>query len=64
MLYDPELVDNIKEAFQRYVASEGCSCCQDTEEHDKAKDDLGKLLGFPKYGDGSGYNFYAEEENA
>jgi len=40
-----------------YMHSEGCSCCQDTAAHEKHKETLAKMLGVPKYPDGSGYDF-------
>jgi hypothetical protein len=45
-------------ALADYMASEGCSCCQNVDAHEKAKEKLGKLLRVPKYEDGSGYDFY------
>jgi hypothetical protein len=40
-----------------YIASEGCSCCENIDEHKAAGDALGKLLKVSKYKDGSGYDF-------
>jgi hypothetical protein len=40
-----------------YMHSEGCSCCRDTEAHEKHAAALAKALGVRKYGDGSGYDF-------
>jgi len=51
------LLVEIRRAFADYVASEGCSCCQNTEAHEKAARRLGKLLKVPRYRDGSGYQF-------
>lgn len=48
---------DIRRALADYIASEGCSCCRDTEAHDEAAERLGKLLGIPKYSDGSGRDF-------
>jgi len=48
----------MREAFSKYYRSEGCNCCQNVEDHNVAKDEIGKLLGFKKYTDGSGYDFY------
>lgn len=48
----------IRRALADYIASEGCSCCQDRETHEAASEALGILLGVPKYKDGSGYDFY------
>lgn len=47
----------IKNAIADYVASEGCFCCENTEEHQKAKLRIAKLLRIPKYDDGSGFDF-------
>ena len=51
------LVGNMRRAFADYVASEGCSCCQNTEAHEKAAKRIAKLLDVPKYADDSGYDF-------
>jgi hypothetical protein len=48
----------LRNALADYIASEGCGCCQDKDGHYKAAERLAKLLGVPKYKDGSGYNFY------
>lgn len=34
----------IREALADYIASEGCSCCRNTEAHEDAARRLGKLL--------------------
>lgn len=47
----------IRRALADYMASEGCSCCQDSEAHREQEKVLAKLLRVPKYKDGSGYNF-------
>lgn len=49
-----KLMAEIRRALGDYVASEGCSCCRDTEAHDEAAERLGKLLRVPKYKDGYG----------
>lgn len=46
----------IREAVANYMASEGCSCCEDME-HEEHEEILAKLLNVPKYKDGSGYDF-------
>lgn len=51
-----ELKD-IRRALADYMQSEGCSCCQNKDKHDAAKEVLAKLLRVPKYSDGSGYDF-------
>lgn len=48
---------DVRTALADYIASEGCSCCQDKEEHQRAAESLAKLLKVPKYKDGSGYDF-------
>lgn len=55
---EQERLDAIRNAFADYYASEGCSCCQNIEEHDKAKSRIGELLSVEQYEDGSGYDFY------
>jgi hypothetical protein len=51
------LISEIRTAFADYLASEGCSCCQDKPKHDIALDKIGKLLQMQKYEDGSGYDY-------
>lgn len=51
-------LQEVKKAFSDYVKSEGCSCCCDIDAHNEASIRIGELLGFEKYEDGSGYNFY------
>lgn len=50
--------DEILNALADYIASEGCSCCQNIDAHKAAATRLGKLLRVPKYKDWDGYNFY------
>jgi hypothetical protein len=40
-----------------YMESEGCSCCRDSEAHEKHAEALAKAIGVRKYSDGSGYDF-------
>jgi len=54
---NPKLLDEIRTAFADFIRSEGCSCCQDVEEHKKAAAKLAELLEVPRYSDGFGYNF-------
>lgn len=54
------IIKEIREQVALYVYSEGCSCCQDVAEHEKALSELGRLLGCPMYSDGSGYDFDAK----
>ena len=37
--------DKLIEAFANYVASEGCSCCQDVKHHKIARKEMMELLG-------------------
>lgn len=52
-----EFKKKMRELVANYMQSEGCSCCQDFEQHKIDKEALAKLLNVPKYDDGSGYNF-------
>jgi hypothetical protein len=56
-LRDKETIAKLREAVANYMQSEGCSCCQDIEEHEKHEKVLAELLDVPPYSDGSGYNF-------
>lgn len=47
----------IRRLVADYMRSEGCSCCRDTEAHEKHAEALAKILKVPSYGDGSGYDF-------
>jgi hypothetical protein len=40
-----------------YMSSEGCSCCCDTDAHEKHAEAIAKAVGVRKYSDGSGYDF-------
>jgi hypothetical protein len=51
-------LDELRNAFGDYVASEGCSCCQDEGEHKRALARIAKVLKIPKYKDGSGYDTF------
>ena len=51
------LIAEIREAFAYYRKSEGCSCCQDTNAHEKAESRLAELLGAAMYEDSSGVNW-------
>jgi len=55
------LIAQIREAFADYVKSEGCSCCQDGVNHEKANLKLAQLLGADPYEDGSGINWAVYE---
>lgn len=47
----------IRKAIANYMSSEGCSCCEDTDEHKKHEKYIAKLLSVPMYKDKSGYDF-------
>ena len=47
----------IRTAVADYMASEGCSCCEDTKSHTQAAARLAELLNVPMYQDKSGYDF-------
>lgn len=47
----------IRRLVADYISSEGCSCCRNTEAHEKHAAALAKFLGVQKYPDGSGYDF-------
>lgn len=48
--------ERIRAALADYIATEGCSCCEDTEGHERALKRLAELLNIPTYPDGSGYD--------
>ena len=50
-------LNKIKQAIADYMATEGCSCCENIDGHNKAKEELALLLDVPKYNDSLGYNF-------
>lgn len=52
------VLKEIRQAFADYCRSEGCSCCRNKEEHDKAEEKLAEILKPDKYEDGSGYDWY------
>jgi len=47
----------LRRVLADYMRSEGCSCCRDSESHDRNKELLAKMLNVPRYPDGSGYDF-------
>jgi methionine aminopeptidase len=47
----------IRRAVADYMASEGCSCCGNYDQHAIDKLALGKLLHAKMYADKSGYDF-------
>jgi uncharacterized protein (DUF779 family) len=56
-------LEQIRQALADYMASEGCSCCQNSEAHHEAALRLGKLLDIPAYTDGSGIDFWKFRED-
>lgn len=59
--YTKRMTDKQKQALLTaiadYMASEGCSCCQNTEKHQDAERRIAGLLNVPMYDDASGYDF-------
>ena len=51
-------VAEVRQAFADYYKSEGCTCCEDTEAHNKAEEKLAELLQPDQYDDESGFNWY------
>jgi hypothetical protein len=52
-----EELKEIRAALADYMASEGCGCCERTDEHKAAEARLAKLLKVPAYKDKSGFDF-------
>jgi hypothetical protein len=52
-----EKAERIRQAVADYMRYEGCSCCRNQDEQDKASAVLAGLLEVPMYDDGSGYDF-------
>lgn len=50
-------VEEVRRLVADYMWSEGCSCCRDSEAHERHAAALGELLGVEKYEVGSGYAF-------
>ncbi len=50
-------IEEIRTAISDYIASEGCSCCQDKDSHDEAMQRIGTLLKMEPYSDGSGFDY-------
>lgn len=48
---------DIRRLVADYMRSEGCTCCRDTDAHEKHAEALAKALKVQKYSDGSGYDF-------
>lgn len=54
---EKKLRAELRNAVADYIGSEGCSCCQNIDEHKQAEERVARLLNVPKYKDGSGYDF-------
>jgi hypothetical protein len=52
------LKTKLRKAFGDYKSSEGCSCCEGTEDHEEAAKVIAELLDVEPYSDGSGFDFY------
>lgn len=52
-----ERMPKIRQVVADYMFSEGCSCCENIDDHRKHKKRLGKLLNVEMYPDKSGYDF-------
>ena len=52
----------LRNAFARYKASEGCSCCRDDEAHEAALDILAPILGYDRYSDDSGWDVKRDDQ--
>ena len=50
-------LEEVRRVIADYMWSEGCSCCQNVEDHDREKLELAKLLKVEPYSDGSGADF-------
>lgn len=50
--------EQVRQAVADYMWSEGCDCCQNVKEYEKAEQQLAILLDVPMYDDRSGYQFY------
>lgn len=48
----------LRKAFGDYKSSEGCSCCENYEDHKEAAKEIAELLDVEPYDDGSGFDFY------
>ena len=47
----------LRKAFADYMASEGCSCCRNEEEHGASEMRIAKLLKMKLYSDDSGIDY-------
>jgi hypothetical protein len=54
---EEDIIKKIRQAVANYIRSEGCSCCENIDKHNKYKKILAKLLNVPMYKDKSGYDF-------
>jgi len=49
--------ERVKELVIRLWCAAGCECCRKQEEWDKVEDELGELLGIPKYEEDNEYGY-------
>jgi len=52
-----EFREIVRRLVANYMASEGCSCCQDIDQHAADKAALAEILKVPPYDDNSGFAF-------
>lgn len=63
MVYVSQLIEfeefkaRVRTAVANYMRSEGCSCCRDTDAHERHEAALARLLDVPAYDDKSGFDF-------
>ena len=55
-------IEAIRRAVADYMYSEGCSCCQDQDAHDKHRAELAKLLRVPKRNGWHDFSKYRTKE--
>jgi hypothetical protein len=57
-------VEEVRTLVAKLYCAAGCSCCRDNERWREASEELGELLGVPKYDDGSGPDWYVVRDAA
>lgn len=50
-------MEKLRRLFADYRAAEGCSCCRNTEKHQKAEREIAEILKPVRYCDGSGFDW-------
>ena len=53
-----DVLSELRNAVADYMWSEGCTCCENIEDHAEHKKRLAELLDIEQFDDGSGYDFY------